>query len=348
MQMELLPHIKKLIREHDRAFIPEFGGFVKDRIPASLQEGHLFRPPGCTLHFNPQLAKEDSLLFEEVAEAEGIPFDQARGKVKTQGRKWIGILEQEGRLELEGIGLLFRDRQGKTRFEPDPDPELDPSSYGLESFIATPVGKKEGAEPETNAEQEVAATETSLPEKGAGASKRTLLKAAAVTLPILLLLAYGVGRYQKDERLLGSLAEHVPGLERKVPRYKARSTKPPSIPSYEETSEPEPDPPFSFRLKENGRLFTVVDPAENEDPGAEEVAPRFLVVGGCFANEQNAERKVESLKREGFPARVLDRKRNGLHVVIFGGSSERMVALQELDRARRLMPEAWLLHRSSL
>lgn len=346
--MELLPHIKKLIREHDRAFIPEFGGFVKDRIPANLQEGHLFLPPGCTLHFNPQLAKEDSLLFEEVAEAEGIPFDQARERVKTQGRKWKGILEQEDRLELEGIGLLFRDRQGKTRFEPDPDPELDPSSYGLESFIASPVGKKEGVEPEPKAGQEGVATETSLPEKGAGTPKRTLLKAAAVTLPILLLLAYGVGRYQKDGRFLGSLAEHIPGIERIAPRYEARSTKPPSIPSYEEKSKPEPDPPFSFRLKEKGRLFTVVEPTAKKPPGHEEAPPRYLVVGGCFAEERNAKRKVESLKRAGFPARILDRKRKGLHVVIFGGSSERREALTELDRARRQMPEAWLLHRSSL
>jgi cell division septation protein DedD len=73
------------------------------------------------------------------------------------------------------------------------------------------------------------------------------------------------------------------------------------------------------------------------------IAMRYHIVGGCFAEEDNAYKLVDELRAKGYPAYILD-KRKGLHRVTFGNFEKRDVALESLKKIKaEEMDGAWLL-----
>ncbi len=339
--MELLSHIKILLRDHERAFIPGFGGFVKEYVPASIDRSKdLFRPPTCTLSFNSQLSKEDGLLAERVMEEEGVGFEQAKEKIRGLAQRWDRELSHNKRLELDGIGILYQDEKGATRFEPDPDPELEPSAYGLPVFYATAIEKAEDSK-EAPPEKELEALPGNRVER-----KKMLLKVAAVLIPLFLILGVGAVQLNSD-RLNADLVNWLGGGPKDEAAYKSREEldqKTLSFPSIQEKKKKEP--PFRFRLDEKGPVYTVLpEKAMKDDEATSSKNARFFVVGGCFEVKANAEERARELSGKGFPARILDRKRKGLHVVAIDAFADRNKALDGLQKARKAMKGAWLLHR---
>ncbi len=352
---ELSTHIRTLLRDHDRAFIPGFGGFVKERVPARIdRDRDLFLPPSCTLSFNQSLDKEDGLLAEQILRTEGTDFENAKRRIREAADEWKESLHRFGRIELEGIGILYRDEEDRTHFEPDPEPELEPSGYGLPSFYVRPVRKMTPIPEKDRDEQEEREKKPPFEEEEKKEERRgpmistgmPLKRIAAVVIPLLLVIGFGAIRMKVLQEganfselfWIGNSEEahYVPRNESSFPSFTV------DFPEKEEK-----ELPFRFRLEPDGRDYMVVRDntavAENEKASKDERASYF-VVGGCFEVKANAKGRVKRLERNGFPARILDRKRNGLHVVAFDAYSEKENALEGLTKARGTMPKAWLLH----
>ena len=353
---QLAPYIRALLRNHDRAFIPGFGGFVKERVPARIDRTrNLFLPPTCTLSFNQRLGKEDGLLAERVMKAEGSDFESAKEKVRETAEKWQKSLAGSGRVELEGIGILFRDEEGMTHFEPDPEPELEPYAFGLSSFFVEPVRKIKpisGGREQYNKERRTPSGEE---ENENGEQKEaeifpkkvSLKRIAAVVIPLLLVISLGVAQMKiipEGAHFSEFLWTGHAGEAHYDPR------KGTSLPEFalEFPEREKKKTPFRFRLEAGGSHSKVVrdntEVSKNEKkPGEERAA--YFVVGGCFEIKDNAEKRVQRLEGNGFPAKVLERKRKGLYVVAFDTYPKKRNALKGLAKARRTMPKAWLLHR---
>jgi cell division septation protein DedD len=72
---------------------------------------------------------------------------------------------------------------------------------------------------------------------------------------------------------------------------------------------------------------------------------RFHVIGGCFAQPENAERLLKDLQGKGFPA-VRLAQYGELHPVAFGSYADRASALSALENVRSTSSaQAWLLVR---
>lgn len=357
---KLSAHIRSLLRDHDRAFIPGFGGFVKERVPARIDRGHdLFLPPTCTLSFNQRLGKEDGLLAERIMEAEERDFESAKQKIRETAEEWQNNLAKLGRLELEGIGILYQDEEGRTHFEPDPEPELEPSAFGLPSFFVQPVRQMHPIPGEEKEEEEKERASEPVPkeekegkeERDRGGneapSKRIPLKRiAAVLIPLVLMLTLGAIRMQTLSDGAHFSEFFGIGHSGKADYDPRKGTTFPDI-TLPVPEKEKKEPPFSFRLRADGPEYKVIRDntavASNEKDRKKERAA-YYVVGGCFEVKGNAKKRVKRLKREGFPARLLKRKRKGLHVVAFDAYPEKRDALKGLSEARRAMPDAWLLH----
>lgn len=348
--MDLLRNIKELLRDHDRAFIPGFGGFVKERTPAWLdRSADRFHPPGCTILFNRRLGKEDGHLAEHLMKEEGLSFEDAQERIRELASEWERVLEERKRLELDGIGILFKDEEGKIGFEPEPDQELEPSAYGLRSFFAEPAERSRGTIPMQ--EQEEVGQEKGIEEEGPGEEEQQrslpIGKVAAILIPLFLLSSYALLRIERGPEL-GHFSELIPLSLRSEPDYRPRE-RPFNFRVPLDTLPMErKKPPFSFRPMEEGPSYTVHKMEKEEASKEEALRSSYLIIGGCFMERSNAEARKRALAKEGFPSRILDQKRKGLFVVIFEDHRAREKALESLRRARRTMRDAWILHGSAL
>lgn len=70
---------------------------------------------------------------------------------------------------------------------------------------------------------------------------------------------------------------------------------------------------------------------------------KYHIVAGAFRLEENAAKKVQQLKQEGYKARQIGANRFGLHQVVYSSYENRLEALKELRKVKNSNPAAWLL-----
>jgi len=97
----------------------------------------MFLPPQRTLGFNPQLKLNDSLLAQSYIEAYDISYPEALNRIEDEVCELRQHLENEGYYELNDIGRLSINDEGKLEFEPCEAGILTPGLYGLSSFEMT-------------------------------------------------------------------------------------------------------------------------------------------------------------------------------------------------------------------
>ncbi|HLV23797.1 MAG TPA: SPOR domain-containing protein [Moheibacter sp.] len=146
--MILENYISALLYTQDCVIVPEFGGFIAQKTNATYQpENATFFPPKKELAFNPSLMKNDGLLIQYIASAEGISFEKAKNEVESSVLFWKNHLKQNQVLNLSGLGELKQNSTGQIEFNAiDKNYLLD--SFGLEKIQATrilPVEKQQNS-----------------------------------------------------------------------------------------------------------------------------------------------------------------------------------------------------------
>ena len=138
--IELERHIEILLLSNDCVIVPDLGGFVTHHREAHFDdEDNMFLPPLRTLGFNPQLNMNDSLLAQSYIEAYDISYPEAIRRIESEVAELKQYLNTEGSYELNDIGLLFVNEEGKLEFEPCEAGILTPAFYGLSSFEMIPL-----------------------------------------------------------------------------------------------------------------------------------------------------------------------------------------------------------------
>ena len=73
--MIIAKYISDLLYRYDCVIVPDFGGFVANRIGAKVNNfTHTFSPPSKQLTFNSLLKHNDGLLANYIASSENISF----------------------------------------------------------------------------------------------------------------------------------------------------------------------------------------------------------------------------------------------------------------------------------
>ena len=87
--MSLATYIKDLLFRYDCVIVPDFGGFVTNKISAQIDEqSNTFYPPTKKVSFNHHLTHNDGLLSNYVASSEHISFQQANQKIVATVSAW--------------------------------------------------------------------------------------------------------------------------------------------------------------------------------------------------------------------------------------------------------------------
>ena len=133
--IELDRHIEILLLNNDCVIVPNLGGFMAHHVEARYEEDEqVFLPPLRTLGFNPQLKINDSLLAQSYIEAYDISYPEAIQRIEDEVNELTQILQNEGRYELNNIGIIELNEDGNYVFTPCEAGILTPDLYGLTSF----------------------------------------------------------------------------------------------------------------------------------------------------------------------------------------------------------------------
>lgn len=131
--VEISQYIKELLFLNDCVIIPEFGGFITNYKPASIENNQFF-PPSKEISFNNKLISNDGLLINYLVEIEGINYFEARQKLETFVEEMQLNLERNRNVYFEGVGYLHYDSRENLQFEPQLKQNLLAESYGLQNF----------------------------------------------------------------------------------------------------------------------------------------------------------------------------------------------------------------------
>ena len=156
--IEINRHIEILLLSNDCVIVPGFGGFMAHHVDARYDgRDNMFLPPLRTVGFNPQLTMNDSLLALSYVETYDISYPEALRRIEDEVVEIRQSLENEGKFDIENIGMLFLNEDGNISFEPCEAGILTPDFYGLGGFDMLPIAQIDNGE-QQNENQNVAMT----------------------------------------------------------------------------------------------------------------------------------------------------------------------------------------------
>ena len=138
--IEIDRHIEILLLSNDCVIVPGLGGFMTHHIEAHYDpDDQMFLPPLRTLGFNPQLTMNDSLLVQSYIEAYDISYPEALRRIESEVEELKQHIDTAGYYELNDIGELSLNEEGKYLFTPCEAGILTPDLYGLSSYEMKPI-----------------------------------------------------------------------------------------------------------------------------------------------------------------------------------------------------------------
>ena len=161
--IEINRHIEILLLSNDCVIVPGFGGFMAHHVDARYDgTDNMFLPPLRTVGFNPQLTMNDSLLVLSYVETYDMSYPEALRRIEDEVAEIRQTLENEGKYEVDNVGILSLNEDGNIEFEPHEAGILTPDFYGLGGFDMMPVAQLTAGE-EANANKNAATSKMAAP-----------------------------------------------------------------------------------------------------------------------------------------------------------------------------------------
>jgi len=366
--MNLQESIKALLQEQECVVIPDFGGFVTNYKPAFIHpKTEYVQPPSKQVTFNVNLTNNDGLVANYISIKEGVDYATALDYVKQTVGQFHATLEETKRLEIAGLGILSRAKQGHLEFTPTHTDNFLRSSFGLKPIflpLLTELAPEQKVEeetviatPEINPEKEtpVVPITTQVEKREKRRVSRKWIAAAA----LMPLMYFGGVKLQQNSHHISSFWSGMFGQKNHVveseftPRFEGEHI----AFSYNEvkseleaitTQNPELQSVYySFNKAEispDGLKVVLNTDASKGVYNTSKTSSLelYFIVAGCFKEKTNADGLVKKLRKKGHDAGIFGKKGN-LHMVCYGSFTNKSAAKKELVSIKASEnPGAWL------
>jgi len=139
--MTLATYINDLLYRYDCVIVPDFGGFVTNRIGAIANNfTHTFTPPTKQVTFNSLLKHNDGLLANYIASAENISFEKASTAISLSVIKWQNELQTKS-VVIDSLGVLSLNEEKQIIFEPNTSVNYLTESFGLATVESSAISR---------------------------------------------------------------------------------------------------------------------------------------------------------------------------------------------------------------
>lgn len=199
--MTLTNYIQDLLYRYDCVIVPNFGGFVTNKIGARIDDA-IMHPPTKQLSFNSHLTHNDGLLTSHIANSRNLSFDEANHYIAVIVAKWNEQVKTEN-VVLDQIGSFSLNNNKQLVFEPNTNENYLLSSFGLASVGVTTLQIPE---------QKVIPISSTKKENN---SISTFVKYAA-SAAIVLTLGYGGWTGYQNNQLEQNFAKQQKKIENKI------------------------------------------------------------------------------------------------------------------------------------
>lgn len=350
--IELNRHIEILLLNSDCVIVPDLGGFMTHHVDARYDdEDHMFVPPLRTLGFNPQLTMNDSLLAQSYIEAYDISYPEAMRRIESEVNELKQLLQNEGYYEMNGIGVLSLNEDGRIVFEPCEAGLLTPALYGLGAFEMLPLGETASQPAKVTSEEKAATIELPVitsdettdeeEEKVQADEERTIVikmswlrnvaaVAAAIVLFLVMTPPVANSDFEGKTQLTTSQVEFLP-LPKKAELKKAEPIKKDSS-------------AIVAKPDSASTLVAATAKAETPVPAVVKEEPTYCLVLASQVAQKGAENLVEQMKKHGYEDTRINVHKNVRRVVYghYATQGAAYQALQKLHNASADFNEAWV------
>jgi hypothetical protein len=304
---DLSKYISELLYLHNCVIIPQLGGFIANYKSAEIDYGkQVIYPPSKTILFNNAIKQDDGLLINYIAHNQRVSYGVASEWLSAQVKDIQHTLRTEGLVILRSLGAFYLDENQQFQFRTDLEKNLLGDAYGL-TTIRLPSAISVGGKSELK-------TVPISTNQGGNMSKKTLLKVAAIIVPIMVLAA-----------LIPFLTDYFSGNDQQT----AGIAGP--------TPEKEVINDDSVKIDE---LATKKKQALFYSEETHEFV--YHIIAGSYNKLNNAQVLADKLSEGGIIARVVEQ--DGKFRVSIHQYTDRYEALQKLDFLRKTTDDSyWIL-----
>jgi len=304
--LKLAHYISDLLYRYECVIVPNFGGFVTNNRSARIDvENNTLIAPNKQITFNAHLKNNDGLLASYIASVDKISYDSALNFILFEIETWRKKLKIQD-LFLDKIGS-FTTVNSKLIFEPQHKINYLTTSFGLSNVVSPEIKRETYKKRVVKLEERAPIIFTSERKKAPN-----YLKYAAIFILGISVAGFG-GKLYKDfqnKQLVVAAKKQQEIVEQKI---------------------------------ENA-TFVITKPLPVLDLKVVRQKKNFHVIAGAFRIPENAYRKVEQLKNDGYDAKILGINKWNLNVVSFGSFSTREEAYESLIKYKNHVDRAaWLL-----
>lgn len=296
---------------------------------------NVFEPPGKVVAFNASIKDDDSLLVNHMAEVSDMDAEEVRKKIGIYADQVKKRLKNKEAYEFKEIGTLTQDESGNYHFEPHVSANFNGDAFGLEPLK---VKKKSREKNIPEIKKPLATKPIKKEKKKATTDKRkkfapgvfVLSFLAVAVIAIAMLIFTGVLNVQEISGNLHFLSKKS-DTSTADNNYVADSAT---------LNDPVAKSIDSLTDQRTALSPPVQSASENNTPRSSE----YHIIGGSFTSRQNAEEFIQKFRDEGYAPTIIEAK-NDFYRVSLKSFSSKNVALEELDRIRRLPDKenTWLL-----
>ena len=338
--IELDRHIEILLLSNDCVIVPGLGGFMTHHVEAHYDaDDQMFLPPLRTLGFNPQLTMNDSLLVQSYIEAYDISYPEALRRIESEVEELKQHIGAAGCYELNDIGVLSLNEEGKYLFSPCEAGILTPELYGLSGFEMSPIATSEtvAEAPKGTAVEEAAPVTVGLTTDEDDDERALVIKmswirntvAVAAAVLAFFLMTTPVSNSNSTQVSMGNL--NNPLLVQK-----------PNKPAVKPDTAIKIAPDTSVAQKAATEVAEVKKDSVTAQP--ETMTTGYCLVLASHVSKKNAQTFVDELHKRGFTEAEIF-IRNNVTRVVCGHFDTMNAAYNRLNRVRdnKGFEEAWVL-----
>lgn len=326
--LDIKAFIRELLFTHDCVIVPGFGGFIGNFSPARIDNvTGTFYPPVKQISFNRNLNHNDGLLISKISLAAGVNYGDARNMVDEFVKALSGRLANGEKFVFDHLGTFENNSENNVRFEPEPDINYFPGSFGLESFQCTPVR-------EYDVRKRVARHIDRDPLRRSS-TRRNMWRAAAIIPLLALLIAVP---FKTD--LFKSKVE-VTSLNPLIVAEFESNKK-----AVDEAIVIIPDSSTAVIDEPAPAIVQASVEAPAPAPALAE-SGLYSIITGSFKSEQNALSHVNSLKAEGFNPEI-SQASNGFFRVTATTCLNMESAVTTRDSISKKFPGTWISKRKPI
>ncbi len=320
--------------DYDCVIIPGFGGFVcNERSAWYDDEKEEMVPPSRDVLFNPNLTHNDGLLAQEIIRSTGLTYTEAMSLAEAEAEFIASELKAGKTVQIAGVGRLYSCEDGVNRFAPATELVRTLSSFGHSRI---PLAKlKSALKPVQNLKQDKRKTQV-IPM--VSLRKKVVRGAAILAIPIATATIIGGAYISQGQNGSNTMLSLFPAPATIISSFTPSDDAKIFSPDDEELdaaleidyADPSPEAETEIAPNKSSEL-------QPEKAITEEVMPQvnFLIVGGAFSIEKNAQTLASQLREEGYNPTFHYQSHNNLHLVALGEFESEEDARLAMAKARR-------------